>query len=336
MAKSRKEASAERRAANRERGRVREHKRVRARPIRKGARVKITRRCHDRRLFLTPAGDPSKGLTHKELENFYGYTLGRACLKYGLEFNGACQMGDHHHSDVHDVEGTLPNFKNSVHTNLAKGINAKLGRFDSLWGCGGSCDTVSPTDDATLEDLVYTDTNAVKAGLVKWGHLWPGFTSYGWRFGEKRTFTRPDWYYDPENPDNPPTVTLTRKRPRGIFPELDDDQLSDELMRRCNVRERAKQAQMRKDGNRFMGVTKLLKSKWWRRAKSWEDRFKTVPKVVASDKWKRIAAIQRNRDWERAYAKADDELYGGGDPVFPYGTWLLKQRYGVRVEDEPP
>jgi hypothetical protein len=245
-------------------------------------------------------------------------------------------MGDHHHCDATDVLGNRPDFKNSIHSNLARGLNAKLGRFDAVWSGGRSCDTVTPTDDETLNDLAYTDANPVTAGLVKWGHLWPGFTTYGWRFGETRSFVRPDWYYDPQNPDNPPAVKLTRVRPRNIFPHLSDDELSDELMRRCREIERAKQQQMKEDGRRFMGVKKLLKSKWWQKATSWEDRFKQVPKVAASNKWERIAALQRNRAWEKDYADARSEHRKGNNPVFPFGTYFLHKRYGVRVAEQPP
>jgi hypothetical protein len=336
VASSRKEASAKRRAAHRARAELRDHERVRARPIEPGARVKITRRCHDRRLFLTPAGAANKGLTSEKGRNFYAYTVARANQKYQTQFHGANQMGDHHHCDITDMLGNRPDFKNSVHSNLARGLNAKLGRFDSVWSGGGSCDTVTPTEDETLNDLAYTDTNPVTAGLVKWGHLWPGFTTYGWRFGETRSFVRPDWYYDPDNPDNPPVVQLTRVRPPNIFKHLSDDELSDELMRRCREIERAKQQQMKKNGRRFMGVKKLLKSKWWQKATSWEDRFERVPKVAASNKWERIAALQRNRQWEKDYAEARGEHRKGNDPVFPYGTYFLRARYGVRVAEQPP
>lgn len=297
--------------------------------------MKITRRCHDRRLFLTPAGNGKKDYTAADIRNFYGYTLGRGLLKYGGHMHAACCMGNHHHLDKTDTLGCCPNFKNSVHGNLARGLNARLGRCDSFWSGGRSCDTVTPTDEETLNGLAYTDTNPVKDGLVKWGHLWPGFTTYGWRFGETRTFRRPTWYYDPENPDNPETVTITRERP-AIFLELSDDELFDKLMLRCREIELAKHAEMRKKGRRFMGLKKLLKSNWRARATSWEDRYTLEPKVASSDKWKRIAALQCNRHWARAYAKARAEHKAGGKPVFPYGTYLMRVRYNVAVADKPP
>lgn len=295
----------------------------------------ITHRCHDRRLFLTPCGDPRKGHSFEDTRNFYGYTLARAVLKYGVGFHAGVQMGNHHHINVTDRRGNRPNFKNSVHGNLARGFNARFGRFDSFWSGGGSCDTVTPSGEQTLEDLAYTDCNPVVAGRVKWGRLWPGFTTYNWRFGESRTFVRPTRYYDPGNPDNPLTITLTRTRP-DIFPDLSDDELSDKLMERCLEMERETQSRMRRENRRFMGLQKLNKSRWWKRATSPEDRFAMVPAVASSQEGNRVREIQRNADWRRAYAAERDNHRNGAPTRMPYGAYMLPTIYNVAVADEPP
>lgn len=329
------DASARRRASNRARAETRDDERVRARPIIPGQRVKITRRCHDRRMFLHPFGDRRKAHTAKQMVQFYGYTTARAVLKYKVLFHGAEQMGDHHHQDITDKLGNRPNYKNSVHTNLAKGINARLGRFDALWSPGGSCDTETQSDEETLYDLAYTDVNAVEAGLVKWGYLWPGFTTYGWRFGETRVFRRPDWYYDPKNRDNPPEVELTRVRPPGIFPNLSDDELSEKLMQLCRELEVDKQRRMREENRRFMGVKKLMKQQWWRKAVSTEERFTLKPTVASSDDERRAAALEALRLWREQYAKQREAFRQGLDPIFPYGTYMLRVIYNVRVAKPP-
>ena len=294
----------------------------------------VTRRCHDRRFFLSPFGDPRKGHTPAETANFYGYTLARAVLKYGVELHAGIQMGNHQHTSITDRLGNRPNFKNSIHGNLARGLNARFGRFDSVWSGEGSCDTVAPADDETLSDLAYADCNPVTSGLVKWAHLWPGFTTYGWRFGETRTFTRPGWYYDSESEDNPVEITLTRVRP-PIFPELSDDELFEKLMERCLDIQRAKQAEYKKTNRRFMGVKKLAKTKWWRRAKSWEDRFTIIPTVAASQKSQRIAQLRRDAQWRQTYAERLEDLRAGRPAKLPYGAYLLPRLYNVPVEDPP-
>ena len=225
-----KDASARRRARNRARGEARGYPRVRARPILRGARYKVTRRCLERRMFLAPDKDAD------ELRNLFGYTLGLALEDNGQKLHASVVMSNHHHTDVTDTRGSLPDFKNRLHSTVARSVNAKRGRFDKLWSGDTPCDTRQPTDEETLGDLVYTLVNPVKAGLVKWGHRWPGFTTYGWKFGEVRTFKRPDWYFDPENPKSPKEVQVKLERP-DIFPKLSDDELFDLLMVRVRERE---------------------------------------------------------------------------------------------------
>ena len=326
--------SARRRAANRARGEARPHRRVRARPIYEDTRVKITRRCHDRRMYLTPFGDPRRGHTAEETANFCGYTFARAQRLYGFKFHAATVMGNHHHLDATDVRGNRPYFKNSIHSVMARGFNARFGRFDSMWSGGGSCDTVTPSDDQALEGIAYTDVNAVSAGLVKWAEDWPGFSTYGWRFGETRVFIRPHWFFDPKNPDNPETIRLTRVRP-NIFPELSDDELFDRLMEKCREVEAKCHGEMKAANRRFMGIKKLQRTKWWKRAKSPEARFKTVPTVASSQADLRAAELARQAAWRAAYADALDKNDRGEPAALPFGAFLLVRYYGFPMADAP-
>ena len=153
--------------------------------------------------------------------------------------------------------------------------------------------------------------------------MWPGFTSAGWRFGETRTFKRPDWYFDQDDAVNPPEVTIMRVRP-PIFPELSDDELSDLLKEKVREKCIEKQIQMRKDNRRFMGVEKILKTFWKASAKSEQDRFTIKPQVVASNGETRKRLLAWLREWKRKYAEAHAQLVAGGNPVFPYGTYRLR------------
>lgn len=330
-----KEKSAQRREANRAQGEARTHERVRGRPVEPDTRVMVTRRCHDRRMFLTPSGDPDNDHhTPESTANFYGYTIARAQLIYGFAFHGAVCLGNHHHLNATDRHRNRPYFKNSIHSNLARGFNARFARFDSFWSGGGSCDTVTPTDDDTLKDLAYTDVNPVTAGLVKWGNLWPGFTTYDWKFGETRTFVRPDWYYDKNNPDNPPTIELTRVRP-DILPELSDDELFERLREECRRTETEFQAELKANNRRFVGLNKLAKTKWWKRAKTPEARFDTVPTFASSQAVLRIAELMRQKHWREDYCRARTKYIKGEPTEFPYGSFMLPKMYGAPVASSP-
>ena len=291
--------------------------------------MKITRRCHERRLFLATGKDP------EAITNLFGYALGLALQRTGTQLHAAIQMGNHIHLDVTDVHGNRPAFKNSLHGNLARALNARRGRFDKFWSGGGSCDTCQPTDEQSLEDLAYTEANPVTAGLVKWAERWPGFTTAGWRFGETRTFRRPEGYFDPDNPDNPPEVHITLVRPK-IFLDLSDDALFERKQDRVREISLEKQEEMRKQNRRFMGERKLAKEHWNRSPTSWENRFTVTPKVAASCRWRRLAQLQRDRDWERRYAEELAKHRRDKTGVFPPGTYWLRVHCNVQVAQAPP
>lgn len=325
-----KQASAQRRAANRARGQERGHRRVRARPVIPGQSFKLTLRCHEQRLFLSTGHDPE---TIREL---YGYLLGVALLKYGLLFHGGNQMGTHHHLDLTDVQGNRPLFKVFFHGFLARALNSFRGRTGDFWESGGSCDTIRDNDEESIGDLVYTDANPVSAGLVKWPHLWEGFHSAGWAFGESRTFERPKIpWFDVVGGNWPDEVTITRTRPPCLAHLSDEDAtalLKELIERRCLE----KQAEMKKARRRFKQPKKLARERWWRRPSSTTESFTVKPKIAVRCKYRRLAAIQRNKEWEAQYAAADEAFANGNrDIEYPYGTWLQSVRYRVNVASSP-
>jgi hypothetical protein len=271
----------------------------------------------------------------ERLNNFIGYTFGVYLPRYGLKLHAACVLSNHHHSDVTDTQGRLPQFKEVFHGLLARAVNCLRGRFETFWSPDDACDTVSPDGDEGLGDLVYTLTNPVKDGLVKWGWRWPGFTTYGWRFGETRRFYKPKWFFADANDDLPEFVDLRLDRP-DIRPDLSDDELSDLLMAKVRERERHFQDEMRRHNRRFMGEAKLRRQHWSRTPRSREDRFTTTPRVAASNKWLRLAQLQRNRRWEREYATARAEFAAGLNPEFPPGTYWMRIHARVKVANAPP
>ena len=99
--------------------------------------------------------------------------------------------------------------------------------------------------------------------------------------------------------------------------------------------QRAKQHEYDAQNRRFMGLKKLAKTKWWKRAKSWEDRFTQIPTVAASDKGKRIAQLKRDANWRADYAEQRENLKAGRPTKLPYGAYLLPRIYGVPMAKPP-
>jgi REP element-mobilizing transposase RayT len=318
-----KQKSAQRRARNRARGQKRTHARVRARPIYTHRTYKVTRRCIERRFLFTPDANA------EQINEFVGYCLAYAANQCGVQIHACVFMSNHHHTDLTDPLGNLAVFKQLFHSLLARGINTMRGRFDAVWSPEKASDTRRPTDDETLGDLVYTLTNPVKSGLVKWGNQWLGFTTYGWQFGESRTFKRPDWFFDKQG-NMPQTATLTLVRP-PIFSRVSDDQVYDILLEAVRTQEEKFHDEFRRTGRRFMGREKLLRQRWNRSPQSFEERFTVAPRVASSSYWLKLAELNRDRAWERAYAAARAELLAGRDAVFPPGTYWMRRFAGVTV-----
>ncbi len=266
------------------------------------------------------------------IRELFGFLIGKAAKKYKVQFHAGSQLFDHYHLDVTDVQGVLPLFKAYLHSLIARAINSIRGRTGDFWNRRGSCDTVRDNDEAAIGDLVYTDANAVKHGLVKWAELWPGFTSAGWAFGETRTFKRPNIaFFDQDGGHWPNEVKLTRVKPPCLrdYSDADATQLLRNLVR---MRSLEKQGEMKAENRRFKQPLKLAKVKWWKSANSEEKNFTVAPKVATSCQWRRLAMLQRDREWERQYAEADEAFARGKrDVEYPTGTWLMSFRYRVNV-----
>lgn len=323
-----KQASAARRARNRAHGEHRTYPRVRARPIYNGRSYKITRRCLEQRMFFAPDENAA------EIHNLIGYCLAHAANLFKIKVHACVFMSNHHHTDVTDPLGNLVAFKQLFHSLLARGINAMRGRYDAVWTRDRPCDTRQATDEKSLIDLVYTLTNPVKAGLVKWGDDWPGFTTHGWRFGETRKFYRPGVPFDKEG-EMPASVELTLHRP-PIYSDLDDDAMFELLMDAVRSREQVLHKERRVANLRFMGIVKVKRQNWRWAPQSFEERFKQAPRVAVPSKWLRLAELQRDREWERAYAMAREKLLKGEKAIFPQGTYWLRRYAGVEVAGPAP
>jgi putative transposase len=319
------QASAARRADNQQRGRERGYDRVRARPIYSGRSYKVTKRCDERRFYLAPGEHP------EELVGLIGYCLAYCAEQFGIEIHAAAFMSNHYHIDLTDPHANLVEFKRTFNSFVARALNARRKRFGSFWDRSASCDTQRPTDDESFMDLVYTLANPVTAGLVRHARLWPGFTTAGWRFGETRSFRRPKWFFNADR--MPDVVELTLTRPH-VFEELSDDELYERVADEVRRREREVQAEFRRTNRRFVGLDKLRSIRHDKVPTSFEERFGITPKVAASCRWKRLAQLQRDREWELQYALARARLLAGADAVFPAGTYLLRRLARVAVAEQ--
>ena len=79
-----------------------------------------------------------------------------------------------------------------------------------------------------------------------------------------------------------------------------------------------------------MGMKRVLRQSPCDSPSSVEERFKLNPRVAGRSKWQRIAALQRNKEWQKAYREAWEKFKQGiRDVVFPAGTYWLRVYAGV-------
>ena len=302
---------------------------MRARPFYPGTRYKVTRRCSERRYFLVP--DEKR----EEMNAFVGYALAYCLEKFDLDLYAGVFMSNHYHLDVYDRHGDLPAFKQLFNSLIARGINALRGRTEAFWARGEGSDTQAIDGHDTVNDLVYTLTNPVSAGLVRHGNRWEGFTTYGWKFGEERTFRRPSWFFSQHEDDMPEKVTLTLRRP-PVFRELSDDELFDKMMIRVARREKAAQKIMRRTNRRFAGEKKVSRMHWNKFPRKREERFRVNPKIARSeDIAGMVAAIDALKAWRSEYRERYERLLAGGRPSFPYGTYWMRRFLKMPVDPAP-
>ena len=318
--------SAERRRRHREHGEQRPHRRVRARAVVPGTRYKITRRCLERRLFLTPDSP--------EIREIIGYILGLCLEDYGLQLHAACFMGNHYHLDVTDTRGEFPAFKCKFNSLVAKALNAHRGRFDRFWSGDTPCDVELVDDDDVVDRMVYTLVNPVAAGLVPRARRWTGLSTAGVEFGTQMVFRRPAGYFDSENPNVPAASRVTVVRPQ-VMEDLSDSEFQRLLEDKVRRREAEEKARMRAENRRFACESRVARQNWRSQPKRREDRFTTTPRIAAGSMWSRFAAQQRDRSWQADYAEAYAARLRGESFVFPYGTYAERRFRNVSVADPP-
>ena len=85
----------------------------------------------------------------------------------------------------------------------------------------------------------------------------------------------------------------------------------------------------------MLGRRAVLRQSWRDSPTSREPRRNLRPRVAARSKWARIAALQRNKEWQRAYRDARLAWLAGLPGVFPHGTYWLRRFANVTVQPPP-
>jgi putative transposase len=290
----------------------------------------------------------------RDVVRVFEYLFAVAAERFGMKVHEALCMSNHFHVLMSDVDGQLPDFMHYFDSLLARSLNAMRGTSGSVFEKGYSLVVV--TDDAkALEHAVYTLANPCAAHLVRRSKQWPGFSTLRMKYGETRKIERPKlglWTQAqtqiergrkrPRNSERdqhrgkpsrlPDVVDLTLERP-PIYIELSDAELRTELRQQLDAEELALIKKRGHEDREVLGVSKVLAQPWYGFPGRPADMFGTNPTVSGRTKWVRIEALQRRREFELAYARARASFLAGiREVLWPFGTWLMRVRFGLPVE----
>jgi REP element-mobilizing transposase RayT len=286
------------------------------RPIVAGSTYLITRRCTQRQLLLRPS---------HQVNQIVLYCLAEAARRTAVEVHAFDVMGNHYHLVVTDVQARLPEFVRWLDEFVAKCLNATLGRWEAVWSPGSYSAVRLEDARAVVEKMIYTLANPVAAGLVSHGYHWPGLRSSTTSARTLRV-RRPHVFFRADGP-TPEYASLTLTPPPCAE---GDEAFWTDLARAVEEREAELRRQAIADGRPFLGRRAILSQSPWTIPSTHEDRRVLRPRVACRDKWKRIEALQRLRQFAVAYREAWLRFRAGyGDMVFPAGTYALRVHYGV-------
>ena len=295
-----------------------------------GTSYLLTRRCSERRFFLTPDAD---GV----MSALFGYALAVCSRRYGVEVHAGVVLGNHTHFVVTDVRGELSDFLRELHSMTASCVNDKLGRRENLWATRQASAVILVDSGAVWAKLVYCLANAVSSGLVPTHTSWPGFhTRPDSVLAAPRTFMRPAFYFG-DGTRMPEDATLAITKPPA-FAHMSDEEYVDELTRRVKAEESNLRRTARLRRRHFVGVPSVLaqdpKSAPKTSARKRPDAIN--PEVAAEDRSTRIAMLHFLADFRHAYAEARDLWRQGLRlALFPYGTFALMRHHRVCVAPAP-
>jgi REP element-mobilizing transposase RayT len=283
-----------------------------------GALTMVSRRCIFQMFLLKPS---------KLVNELLQYLLAVAAERYGIVLHAFCVLSNHLHIVLSDPKGNLPEFEQFLDSLIAKSLNALYGRWETFWAPGSysAVTLVGPED--VLAKTAYVLANPVSAGLVRRGKEWPGLWSAPERIGAGPIeVKRPEFFFR-EGGSMPATAQLKLVCPPGFDSvETFRARLVAEL---TELEDRAAR-QHEAEGRAFLGARRVLAQSHNARPRPVARHRGLNPRIACRDKWKRIEAIGRLKQFLTEYRIAWQAFASGlRDVTFPAGTYWMRVAYGV-------
>jgi REP element-mobilizing transposase RayT len=279
----------------------------------------VTRRCLGRRFLLRPDG---------AINNIFTYCLALAAEKYGVELHAACVMSNHYHLILTDVRGVLPEFMAWLNRQLAMCIKRARKWDEVVWEPNVAYSAVELAGTSeVLDKVAYVLLNPVSAALVRSPERWPGVvtTLQTLRRGTMSA-ERPKVWFKNEAREH---TTLALTTP----PCFTDQEHYYSALEKLVVNRLAQaRTRMLQQGRRYLGRTRVHKTRVSDRPAGKKERFGRSPTFSALTRSRWLAAVKKLRAFRVAYRTAYEAWRSGQrDVEFPLGTWWVARHAGAVV-----
>ena len=279
----------------------------------------ITRRTTQREFWLKPT---------KLTTQIFLYCIAIAAEKTGVRLHAACVLSNHWHAVVTDPHMKVAEFYGWIHKYVAKGVNCSKTRCENLWSSKKTSVIALESPEDVLDKTVYTLCNPVSAHLIANASRWKGVWLY--KKSHVELIRRPDVYFQSDG-DMPDEIELQIHQPpsHGSMSSYVYEKL---VATEISAREQEIAAAMQVSGLAFMGLDAVMRQSHSDKPKSFETRRKMNPRFAAINKWLRISAIKRYKQFITDYRQALAAFKAGNrEVVFPFGTYAMRHHLGVNV-----
>lgn len=263
------------------------------------------------------------------------YCMAWAARGRGIVLHAISVESNHFHLIVTDLEGRLSEFMQEFNRTAGRCLMQYYRerfphvRLEGLWSAASShSETVLVNAAAVRKELVYALINPVKDGLVHDYRKWPGLNSRPghWRAGP-RTVKRPPFYFK----HTPDTLSYQMVAPPQLKGGL--EQVIEDIEAHIRDEQRTVAATMAAQGRSFAGVRAVLRTAPLDSPHTPRSRGKLNPNLAAGgDREAMSAAATALKHFRIAYREAWRRFKRFGAAVFPGGTLLMAQRFGVECE----
>ncbi|MBN2341824.1 MAG: transposase [Deltaproteobacteria bacterium] len=280
----------------------------------------VTRRISQRQYRLRPT---------RLNRQIFLYCVAIAAQKTGVQIHAVCVLSNHWHVVVSDPEARIAEFYGWVHEYVAKAVNCSQGRRENLWSSDKTSVIPLESSEDVLDKIIYTLCNPVSAQLIAKAKNWKGVWLYAKHHAQ--TVKRPEIYFR-ENGNMPEFISLEITKP-PCFAEHTWDSYEQMVETDIARREGEIAKEMQHTGKQFMGMDAVMKQGFSNSPTNHEQRRQLNPKIAAKDKWLRIDAINRYKQFIAEYWNALKEWQKGHrDIIFPPGAYALRIYAGVNVQ----